>query len=60
MNREIEFRGKSEVEIGKNIIQVGEWVYGGIDFDEDRIWIDTPIIGTVLADKNTIRTIYRD
>lgn len=57
--REIKFRGQSDVEIGEKIIQVGEWVYGGIAFDEDRTWIDTPYIGQVITKPETVRTIYR-
>ena len=54
MNREIEFRGKSEVEIGEKIVTVGEWVHGGISFDEDRVWIDMPYLGQVIVDEETV------
>lgn len=52
MNREIKFRGKSLTDIGT--IKSGDWLYGGIAFDADRVWIDIPYIGQVLADKETI------
>lgn len=52
MNREIKFRGKSLIDIGT--IKSGDWLYGGIAFDADRVWIDIPYIGQVLADKETI------
>ena len=51
--------GKSNVEIGEKIIQVGEWVYGGIAFYDNRVWIDTPYLGQIIVDKETVRTIYR-
>ena len=37
MNIEIKFRGKSLVDIGN--IKKGDWVYGGISYDTDRVWI---------------------
>lgn len=52
MNREIKFRGKSLVDIGN--IKKGDWVYGGIVFDTDRVWIDIPYIGQVLVEKETV------
>lgn len=50
--RNIKFRGKSLVDIGT--IKSGDWLYGGIAFDADRVWIDIPYIGQALADKETI------
>lgn len=52
MNRTIKFRGKSLVDIGN--IKKGDWVYGGISYDTDRVWIDIPYIGQVLVDPETI------
>ena len=52
MNREIKFRGKSLVYIGD--IKKGNWVYGGITYNNDRFWIDIPYIGQVLVDPETI------
>lgn len=54
MNRKIKFRGKSSADIGEKIIQKGDWVYGGIVFDSKRVWLDTPYIGQVIVDDNTI------
>lgn len=54
MNRKIKFKGKSNADIGEKIIQKGDWVYGGIAFDSKRVWIDTPYIGQVIVDDNTI------
>lgn len=59
MNRNIKFRGKSLVNIGEKIIQEGDWVCGGIAFDTDRVWIDTPYIGQVIVDDNTIGQFTR-
>lgn len=52
MNREIKFRGKSKDDIGE--IEVGDWLYGGIVFDNDRYWIDIPYYGNIIVDKDTI------
>lgn len=52
MNREIRFRGKSLVDIGN--IKKGDWVYGGISYDTDRVWIDMPYYGQILVDKETV------
>jgi uncharacterized phage protein (TIGR01671 family) len=52
MNREIRFRGKSLVDIGN--IKKGDWVYGGISYDTDRVWIDMPYYGQILVDKDTV------
>ena len=52
MNRTIKFRGKSLVDIGN--IKKGDWVYGGITYNDDRFWIDIPYIGQVLVDPETI------
>ena len=52
MNRIIKFRGKSLVDIGN--IKKGDWVYGGIAYDTDRVWIDMPYYGQILVDKKTV------
>ena len=52
MNREIKFRGKSLVGIGN--IKKGDWVYGGISYDTDRVWIDMPYYGQILVDTETV------
>lgn len=52
MNREIKFRGKCLVDIGN--IKKGDWVYGGISYDTDRVWIDMPYYGQILVDKDTV------
>ena len=52
MNREIKYRGKCLVDIG-NIIK-GDWVFGGISYDTDRVWIDMPYYGQILVDKETV------
>ena len=61
--REIEFRGKTAINFSTDnesiVIPKGKWIYGGIVFNDDRYWIDTPYYGQILVDRNTIRTIYR-
>lgn len=52
LNRVIKFRGKSLVDIGK--IKKGDWVYGGISYDTDRVWIDMTYYGEILVDKETV------
>lgn len=52
MNREIRFRGKSLVDIGK--IKKGDWVYGGISYDTDRVWIDMTYYGEISVDTDTV------
>ena len=52
MNREIKFRGKCLVDIGN--IKKGDWVYGGISYDTDRVWIDMLYYGQILVDKETV------
>lgn len=52
MNREIKFRGKSLINIGN--IKEGDWVYGGITYNNDRVWIDIPYIGEVLIYPDTV------
>ena len=52
MNREIKFRGKCLVDIGN--IKKGDWVYGGISCDTDRVWIDMLYYGQILVDKETV------
>lgn len=53
MNRVIKFRGKSEVG-GIVGIKKHDWVYGGITYDDDRVWIDILYFGQILVDKETI------
>ena len=50
--REIKFRGKGKDNIGE--IEIGDWLYGGIVFDNDRYWIDIPYYGNIIVDNNTI------
>lgn len=52
MNRTIKFSGKSLVDIGN--IKKGDWVYGGIAYDADRVWIDMEYYGQILVDKDTV------
>lgn len=52
MNREIKFRGKSLINIGN--IKKGDWAYGGIVYDADRVWIDMPYYVQILVDKKTV------
>lgn len=62
--REYKFRGKTAVNFpddkGNVVIPKCTWVYGGIVYDTDRVWIDMPYYGQILVDRNTIRTIYRN
>lgn len=57
MNRTIKFSGKSLVDIGN--IKKGDWVYGGIAYDADRVWIDMEYYGQILVDKDTIGQFTR-
>lgn len=50
--REIKFRGKGKDNIGE--IETGDWLYGGIVFDNDRYWIDIPYYGNIIVDNNTL------
>lgn len=56
--KEIKFRGKLKEHFGdKNgnvVLQKGTWIYGGIVFDENRVWIDTKYHGEIIVDKDTI------
>lgn len=52
MNRTVKFSGKSLVDIGN--IKKGDWVYGGIAYDADRVWIDMEYYGQILVDKDTV------
>lgn len=55
--RDIKFRGKTIVNFpdDKNtIIQKNKWIYGGITFDTDRVWIDVSYCGEINVDKNTV------
>ena len=57
MSRIIKFKAKSLVNIPDNgniIIAKGEWVYGGLVYDCNRVWIDTEYYGQILVDKNTV------
>lgn len=56
--REIKFRGKTEIHFPDNkgnvVIPKDKWIYGGIVYDTDRIWIDTPYYGQIIVNKDTI------
>ena len=56
--REIKFRGKIKENFADNkgqvILKKGKWIYGGITYDTDRVWIDTEYYGQILTDKETI------
>lgn len=56
--RDIKFRGKTAVNFPDNkgnvVIPKDKWIYGGIVYDSDRVWIDIPYYGQILVDKNTI------
>ena len=56
--REIKFRGKIKENFADNkgqvIFKKGKWIYGGITYDTDRVWIDTEYYGQILTDKETI------
>lgn len=58
MNREIKFRGKTVAHFpddkGNVVIPKGSWIYGGIAYDEERCWIDTPYYGQILVDDRTV------
>lgn len=43
--RKILFRGKTPQ---------GKWVYGGIQMDCERVWIDQPYLGETFVDKETV------
>ena len=51
--RTIRFRGKSITKFGK-VINIGDWIYGGISMDYDRVWIDTEYYGQIIVDKETV------
>ena len=57
MNRIIKFRGKSLVDIGN--IKKGDWAYGGIAYDTDRVSIDMEYHGQILVEKDTIGQFTR-
>ena len=56
--RDIKFRGKTAVDFKDSksnvIIPKNRWIYGGIVYDSDRVWIDTIYYGQILVDKNTV------
>lgn len=56
--RGIKFRGKLKETFGDNagniVIPKGKWIYGGIVFDTDRVWIDVPYRGNLIVDKETV------
>lgn len=55
--RKIKFRGKTTINFPDNvnvIIPKDKWIYGGITYDTDRVWIDIPYYGEINVDKNTI------
>lgn len=53
MNREIKFRGKVLVK-GISNIKRGDWIYGGITYDDNKFRIDTPYFGQILVEKETV------
>ncbi len=53
MDREIKFRGKVLVK-GISNIKRGDWIYGGITYDDNRLRIDTPYFGPILVEKETV------
>ena len=59
MKREIKFRGKIKKHFGDTkgnvVLQKGTWIYGGITFDTDRVWIDTKYFGEIFVDKDTVK-----
>lgn len=52
--RKIKFRGKTIADFGDGTIPKGTWIYGGIVFDDDRVWINTPYYGQIIVDKETV------
>ena len=52
MNREIKFRGKSLVNYG--YVKEGDWIYGGIVFHNNNIWITVEHLGVILVEKETV------
>lgn len=63
MNRIIKFRGKIKEHFGDTkgnvVLQKGTWIYGGIAFDTDRVWIDMPYYGQILVNKDTVGQFTR-
>lgn len=58
MGRIIKFRGKTETNFPDNkgniLIPKDKWIYGGIVYDVDRVWIDMPYYGQILVNKETV------
>ena len=56
--REYKFRGKTKSHFGDGhgnvVISKNTWIYGGITYDEDRVWIDTKYHGQIIVDKETV------
>ena len=56
--REHKFRGKTKSHFGDGqgnvVIPKNTWIYGGITYDEDRVWIDTKYYGQIIVDKETV------
>lgn len=55
--REYKFRGKTLEDFKSNdnvIIPRGTWIYGGIVYDDTRVWIDTVYYGQIAVDKETV------
>ena len=56
--RKYKFRGKILENFGDNagkvIFEKGKWIYGGITYDIDRVWIDTPYYGEILVNRETV------
>ena len=55
--KEYKFRGKTLEDFKSNdnvIIPRGAWIYGGIVYDDTRVWIDTVYYGQIAVDKETV------
>lgn len=55
--KEYKFRGKTLEDFKSNdnvIIPRGTWIYGGIVYDDTRVWIDTVYYGQIAVDKETV------
>lgn len=56
--RDIKFRGKTLENFSNDntniVIPKEKWIYGGITYDTDRIWINTPYYGQIIVNKETI------
>jgi len=56
--REYKFRGRTKNHFGDDkgnvVIPKGTWIYGGITYDADRVWIDTKYYNQIIVDKETV------